>query len=127
MILRGFLSDSEKLAQLSADISEYAKKMYHDDAFLKSLQAEYKKNEKEISNVVKAIKSGRTNQILLDVLDELEIKRGALSDAIEAERIKLSLAEDNISITHYFEMFAEADFEDAETRDKIFEYFIDKI
>ena len=126
-VLRHILSDSENLASLAVDVSAYAKKMYSDDTFLKSLQSEYKKNEKEITNVVNAVKQGHTNQILLDTLDELEIKRNALSDAIDAEKVKLSLAEDDYSIKHYFEMYAEADFEDAETRNKVLDYFVDKI
>jgi len=84
--------------------------MYSDDIFLKSLQSEYKKNDKEIANIVNAIKQGHTNQILLDTLDELEAKQNALSDAIYAEKAKFSLAKDNYSIKHYFEMYAEADF-----------------
>ena len=60
-------------------------------------------------------------------MDELEVKRNALSDAIDAEKVKLSLAEDDYSIKHYFEIYAEADFEDAETRNKVLDYFVDKI
>ncbi len=126
-ILQDFLCDQEKLAMLAADVSAYARKMYSDDSYLKSLQAEYNKNEKEISNVVNAVKGGHANSILIETLDELEAKRNALSDAIDAEKVKLSLADDDHSIKHYFEMYAEADFSDTETRNMVLDYFVDKI
>ena len=50
-----------------------------------------------------------------------------MAEAIEAEKVKLSISNDEYSIQHYFEMYANADFDDDETRDTIFEYFIDKI
>lgn len=76
---------------------------------------------------IKAIQKDFLDQILLDTLDELEAKQNALSDAIYAEKAKFSLAKDNYSIKHYFEMYAEADFEDSETRNNVLDYFVDKI
>ena len=126
-ILREFLSDTEKLASLAVDVSDYCKKMYSDDSYLKSLEHELKQTENELKNVVNAIKSGCFNTIIQDTLNELESRQKSLQEAIETEKVKLSLAYDDYSIKHYFEMYADADFDDDETRDRIFEYFIDKI
>ena len=126
-VLREFLADSEKLMSLAVDVSEYCKRTYSDDSYLKSLKAELKKTEKELKNIVDAIKAGCFNQIIQDTLNELEQRKDALEQAIETEKVKLSLAYDDQSVKHYFEMYAEADFEDEQTRNMIFEYFIDKI
>ena len=48
-------------------------------------------------------------------------------DAFMKTQKKLTLANNDYGIKHYFEMYAKADFEDDETRRLIFEYFIDKI
>lgn len=126
-ILRDFLSDSENLASLAVDVSNYAKKMYSNDSYLKSLQKEFASVEKKINNLVDAIANGCYNDSVQQKLSELEIQKEALKDAIESEQIKLSLANNDNSIQHYFEMYAHADFEDEDTRDMIFDYFIDKI
>ena len=57
-ILREFLSDQGNLASLAVDVSEYARKMHSDDTYLKSLQAELSQAEKEIHNIVEAVKQG---------------------------------------------------------------------
>lgn len=126
-ILREFLSDQGNLASLAVDVSEYARKMHSDDTYLKSLQAELSQTEKEIKNIVDAIKQGLVSKTLQKSLSELETKQEALEDAIETEKAKLALANNDYGIKHYFEMYAKADFEDDETRRMIFEYFIDKI
>ena len=126
-ILRGFLSDSENLASLAVDVSKYAKKQHSDDTYLKSLQAELSQAEKEIKNLVDAVKQGLFSQSIQESLTELETKQTALAEAIETEKAKLSLANNDYGIKHYFEMYANADFEDDESRRLIFEYFIDKI
>lgn len=126
-ILREFLSDEGNLASLAVEVSEYARKMHSDDTYLKSLQAELSQTEKEIKNIVDAIKQGLVSKTLQKSLFELETKQEALEDAIEAEKAKLALANNDYGIKHYFEMYAKADFEDDDTRRMIFEYFIDKI
>ena len=78
----------------------------------------------EVSNT---IKQGLDSKTLQKSLSELENKQDALEDAIETEKAKLALANNDYGIKHYFEMYAKADFEDDETRRLIFEYFIDKI
>ena len=126
-VLRAFLQDTENLASLAVDVSDYARKTYSDDSYLLSLQAELKKTDQELNNVVNAIKQGLFSKIIQNTLSELEIKKEALEEAVETEKVKLALAFDDHSIKRYFEMYAHADFEDEETRNRIFEYFIDKI
>ena len=101
--------------------------MHSDDTYLKSLQAELSQANKEIRNIIDAIKQGLVSKTLQQSLSELESKQEALEDAIAVEKAKLELANNDYGIKHYFEMYAKADFEDDETRRLIFEYFIDKI
>lgn len=41
--------------------------------------------------------------------------------------MKQALVEDENSIKKYFEMYAKADFDDEDTRNRVLEYFVDKI
>ena len=56
-----------------------------------------------------------------------EKDKANLKEAMEAEKLKYALAEDENSIKKYFDMYAKADFDDEDTRNKILDYFIDKI
>ena len=58
---------------------------------------------------------------------ELQERKDALNDAIEAETVRQSLLEDEHSIKAYFDRFLHADFDNTEVRDSILEYFVDKI
>lgn len=62
-----------------------------------------------------------------DRLAELENKKVAIEEAIETERLKQKFVEDENSIKKYFEVYAKADFEDEDIRNRVLEYFVDKI
>ena len=76
---------------------------------------------------MKAIEGGALSDTLIERLNQLEAQKASLNDAIQAENVKVSLCEDEHSIKAYFEKFLHADFDNPETRDKILEYFVDKI
>lgn len=50
-----------------------------------------------------------------------------MQQAIEVEEARARAAEDDVSIRAYFERYTNADFDDDQVRDSIFEYFVDKI
>ena len=56
-----------------------------------------------------------------------EQKKTGIEEAIETEKLKQALVEDENSIKKYFEMYAKADFDDEDTRNQVLEYFVDKI
>ncbi|MDU5062052.1 MAG: hypothetical protein E6253_02725 [Actinomyces sp.] len=58
---------------------------------------------------------------------ELQERKDALNDAIEAETVRQSLFEDEHSIRAYFDKFLHADFDNPEVKDSVLEYFVDKI
>lgn len=60
-------------------------------------------------------------------LTELESQKTEFEEAIGTEKIKLAFADDERGIQKYFDSYAYADFDDEETRNNIFEYFVDKI
>lgn len=126
-VLNEFLHDTENLASLAVDVAEHYKKMHTDKTYIDSLVAEKKQVEKALSNLVKALEMGIFSETTQGRLLELEEQKKALSDAIEAERTKLNILQDDYSIRHYFELYANADFTNTDVRDMIFEYFIDKI
>ena len=126
-VLREFLNDTENLMSLSVDVSNYYKKLNTNDGYLKSLEVQMKDTEKKIKELMKFVESGRSSETIFDRIVELEGIKANVAEAIEAEKVKLSISNDEYSIQHYFEMYANADFDDDETRDTIFEYFIDKI
>ena len=50
-----------------------------------------------------------------------------VEEAIETEKLKQTLVEDENSIKKYFETYVKADFDDEDTRNLVLEYFVDKI
>lgn len=57
----------------------------------------------------------------------VENKKTGIEEAIETEKMKQALVEDENSIKKYFEMYAKADYDDEDTRNQMLEYFVDKI
>jgi len=91
------------------------------------LENELKETEKGIANLIKVIEKGVISDAVTSRLEKLEKDKANLKEAIEAEKLKYALAEDENSIKKYFDMYAKADFDDEDTRNKILDYFIDKI
>ena len=126
-VLREFLRDDENLISLAVDISEYYKKLYTDNGYIAVLENELKETEKGIANLIKVIEKGVISDAVTSRLEKLEKDKANLKEAMEAEKLKYALAEDENSIKKYFDMYAKADFDDEDTRNKILDYFIDKI
>ena len=126
-VLREFLKDDENLISLAVDISEYYKKLYTENGYIAVLENELKETEKGIANLIKVIEKGVISDAVTSRLEKLEKDKANLKEAMEAEKLKYALAEDENSIKKYFDMYAKADFDDEETRNKILDYFIDKI
>lgn len=57
----------------------------------------------------------------------LEEQKRELDAAIQAEHVKATLYEDEASIGAFYKRFAEATIDTPETRDQLFEYFVDKV
>lgn len=126
-VLRNLLEDTETLASLAVDIATYYKKLNADNGYVAGLEADLKETEKGIQNLVKAIEKGILSDTVTSRLTELESRKTALEEAIETEKIKQALVDDECSIQKYFDSYAHADFDDEETRNNILEYFVDKI
>ena len=91
------------------------------------MENELKETEKGIANLIKVIEKGVISDAVTSRLEKLEKDKANLKEAMEAEKLKYALAEDENSIKKYFDMYAKADFDDEDTRNKILDYFIDKI
>lgn len=126
-VLRYIIDDSENLMSLAVDAAVYYKEHYKETGYLESLEAKRKEVEKGIANLMKAIEGGALSDTLIERLNQLEVQKASLNDAIQAENVKVSLCEDEHSIKAYFEKFLHADFDNPETRDMVLEYFVDKI
>lgn len=126
-ILRGFLSDTENLASLAVDISNYYKKLNQDNGYLKSLEKQLKDVQKSLNNLVRAIEQGIFSETTQERLQELEKQKKLINEAIETEKVKQNLANHSVNIQHFFELFKNADFKDDFVRNNILEYFVDKI
>lgn len=96
-VLRQLLENSENLASLAVDVATYYKELNADNGYIDGLEA------------------------------ELENRKTAIKEAIETERLKQAIVDDGHSIQQYFDKYANADFDDTETRNTILEYFVDKI
>ena len=76
---------------------------------------------------MRAIEAGVFNEATQKRIAELQARKEALDDAIAAETVRQSLFEDEYSIRAYYDRFLHADFDNAEVRDSVMEYFVDKI
>ncbi len=126
-VLRDLIKDTENLASLAVDIATYYKNLNSDNGYISSLEVDLEETRKGIRSLVKVIEKGVLSDAVTDRLTELENRKKALEEAIETEKLKQALVEDECSIQKYFNMYAHADFDDEETRNGILEYFVDKI
>lgn len=126
-ILKYIIDDSENLMSLAVDAAVYYREHYKETGYLEGLEAKRRDVEKSIANLMKAIEGGAVSDSLIERLNQLEVQKASLNDAIQTENVKASLCEDEHSIKAYFEKFLHADFGNPETRDMVLEYFVDKI
>lgn len=122
-----FLQYDELLIQLAVELSYYYKEMSADNSYMESLNNQLKDTEKALSNLVKAIEMGIFSESTQTRLQELETQKKAVKDAIEAEKAKKALIENDIGIQHFFDMYKHADMSDPKVRDMVLEFFVDKI
>lgn len=126
-LLKEVLNSSENLASLAVDAAAYHERYYRDAAYIDGLVAEQKANQKALDNLVKAVEMGIFSESTQQRLTELEARKKALSEAIETEKLKARMTEDEHSIKAYFQKYANANLDDPEIREMLLDYFIDKI
>ena len=121
------LHDSELLTSLAVDVADYYQREHEDKGYLEGLKEERAETEKALNNLVRAIEKGIFSEATQARLTELENRKKALTEAIEAEEIKRTVAKQDISIQHFFDEFSHADLTDPTVRDYLLDYFVDKI
>lgn len=127
-IVASFLAEPEMLASLAVDLADHYKKTHgRGDEILKALEARRTDVEVKLANFVKAISQGIFNTSTAEAMNALEAQKQELDAAIQAEHVKATLYEDEASIGAFYKRFAEATIDTPETRDQLFEYFVDKI
>jgi len=127
-IVEPFLAGPELLASLAVDLADHYKQTYgHGDEILKALEARRADVETKLANFVKAISQGIFNVSTAEAMNALEAQKPELDQAIQAEHVKATLYEDEASIGAFYKRFAEATIDTPETRDQLFEYFVDRI
>lgn len=127
-IVEDFLEDSEMLASLAVDMADHYRKTHgQQKEVLKALEARRKEVETKLANFVKAIAAGIFNDTTATAMSSLEEQKKGLDTAIQTENVKKSLFEDEVSIEAFYQRFAHATMDTVETRNLLFEYFVDKI
>lgn len=116
------------LASLAVDLADHYKQTHgRGDEILKALEARRTDVEAKLANFVKAISQGIFNDTTAEAMRSLEEQKRELDAAIQAEHVKATLYEDKASIGTFYKRFAEATIDTPETRDQLFEYFVDKV
>ena len=127
-VVASFLADPEMLASLAVDLADHYQQTHgRGDEILKALEARRADVEAKLANFVKAISQGIFNDTTAEAMRSLEEQKRELDAAIRAEHVKATLYEDEASIGAFYKRFAEATIDTAETRDQLFEYFVDKV
>lgn len=116
------------LASLAVDMAHHYRETHERGRdVLEALEARRRDVEGKLGNFVKAIAMGIMNETTAEAMAALERQKTELDAAIQAEHIKATLFEDEASIGAFYERFAHATMDTRETRELLFEYFIDKI
>ncbi|MGO3358925.1 MAG: hypothetical protein ACTILK_08055 [Bifidobacterium crudilactis] len=128
LIVESFLEDTEMLASLAVDMADHYRQT-HSRAreILDGLESRRNDVESKLANFVNAIAMGIMNQSTAAAMASLEEQKQELDAAIQAEHVKAALFEDEASIGAFYKRFARATMNSRETRDLLFEYFIDRI
>ncbi|MDO5501287.1 MAG: recombinase family protein [Propionibacteriaceae bacterium] len=127
-VVESFLDDTEMLASLAVDMADHYRRTHsRGEEVLRALEARRKDVERKLANFVRAIAIGIMNDSTADAMAALEQQKKELNAAIQAENVKASLFEDEASIGAFYQRFAHATMDTAETRGLLFEYFVDKI
>jgi site-specific DNA recombinase len=125
--LTELLSNTEAMASLAVETYEYYKKQAYSDDYLKTLESRLAKTEAELENLLKMVLKGTVSETIANAMEEREAGIKALNEAIVVEKTKLNMLESENSIKKYYSQFMNADLSDTNVRDKILEYFVDKI
>ena len=116
------------LTSLAVDLADHYKQTHgRGDEILKALEERRTDAEIKLANFVKAISQGIFNASTAEAMNALEAQKQELDAAIQAEHVKAALYEDKASIGAFYKRFAEATIDTPETRDQLFDYFVDKI
>ncbi|EFW08778.1 hypothetical protein HMPREF9005_2245 [Actinomyces sp. oral taxon 178 str. F0338] len=127
-VVASFLADPEMLASLAVDLADHYKQTHgRGDKIFKALEARRTDVEIKLANFVKVISPGFFNASTAEAMNALEAQKQELDAAIQAEHVKATLYEDKASIGAFYKRFAEATIDTPETRDQLFEYFVDKV
>lgn len=105
----------------------YRKAHGQGNEILKALETRRKDVEIQLANFVKAISQGIFNDTTAEAMRALEEQKRDLNQAIQTENVKTALFEDEASISSFYKRFAQATINTPETREQLFEYFVDKI
>lgn len=116
------------LASLAVDTADHYRKAHgQENEILKALETRRKDVEIQLANFVKAISQGIFNDTTAEAMRTLEEQKCDLNQAIQTENVKTALFEDEASISSFYKRFAQATIDTPETRDQLFEYFVDKV
>ena len=116
------------LASLAVDMAHHYRETHsRGQEILEGLESRRKDVEGKLANFVKAISMGIMKETTATAMSALEEQKQELDAAIQAEHVKANLFEDEASIGTFYQRFAHATMDTAETRDLLFEYFVDKI
>ncbi len=127
-IVESFLAEPDMLASLAVDLADHYKQTHgRGDEILKALEARRTDVEAKLANFVKAISKGIFNDTTAEAMRSLEEQKHELDAAIQAEHVKATLFEDEASIGAFYRRFAQATIDTPETREQLFEYFVDKV
>ena len=127
-IIESFLHQPDMLASLAVDLADHYRKTHErGDEVLNALEARRRDIEAKLANFVKAIAQGIFNASTAEAMNALEAQKQELDAAIQTERVKATLFEDEVSIGSFYKRFAEATIDTVDTRDQLFDYFVNKV
>ena len=120
------LLTAERINDIANKIVALCKKEREDKSGLTALESRLKRVKKEERNLLKAIKSGKAQKILLDELDKVATQQKAIEREIAKESTKYPLLTVD-KVKFFMERFTKGDITEFYFREKLIETFIQKI
>ena len=125
--VRYLLGKKELLEQIADKCWEVYQAERDDTSYVDSLQASLNQVQKSLQNLLRAIENGIFNETTADRMAELEEQKRQLQEEIKLSKVDNSLKLTRDHILYFLLRFRELDPNDAASRQKLFDAFVNAI
>ena len=121
------VQNEELLEYIAENTYQYYLAQNTDTSYTQSLQKALYETEKAISNLLRAVEAGIFNASTKERLDELEIQKSELKEALAAAKLKEDLGLKKEHIVFFLKQFAGMDYTDIACQKRLIKTFVNSV